>query len=339
VATYEERQTAALANAVAWLEDELRDTRANMSKFAQALEQSQSQVWELTGHLRRVEDAVAALAPQLAVIPDIDGQVRQLKDIISGIHEHGLATGAKLGELTRQVEGTADRERQVLNELSRRLEMVERQAQGAGARFETLDEGSRRAMESITILRQRSDEIARVADALETRLARVVDSSNRTEHEFTRLGNEIDGLHKKDDVIAERVQVYTEMIKRLEGQISLVAADVAVKQDVIEKIELSRVETHRLEERISGVEAAADELRDQDEELLRQITLLEGRQKGFQDRLAGLLSDFAAYRERVNEQFQRLHQVQERLKRRQIEDLERELREMRVQAFRAAEEP
>jgi chromosome segregation ATPase len=215
---------------------------------------------------------------------------------------------------------------------------VERHTQSAGARFETLDEATRRAMESITLLRQRSDETARVVEGLETRLTRTIESSNRTEHEFTRIGGEIDGLHKRDDALAERLQVYTEMIKRLEGQISLIAADVAVKQDVVEKLELYRVETHRVEERVSTLEASTENLHDQDDELLRQVTLLEGRQKGYQDRLNGLLADFAAYRERVNEQFARLHQVQERIKRRQIEDLEREVREMRVHAFRPIEE-
>jgi FtsZ-binding cell division protein ZapB len=128
------------------------------------------------------------------------------------------------------------------------------------------------------------------------------------------------------------------MNKRLEAQLSTVAADVAIKQDMIEKLELHRVETHRVEERVSTLEATTEHLHDQDDELLRQVTLLEGRQKGYQDRLNGLLADFAAYRERVNEQFARLHQVQERIKRRQIEDLERELREMRVHAFRPIEE-
>lgn len=338
MATYEERQTAALANTVAWLEDELRETRASLARLAQALEQSQAQVWELQSHIRRVEDSVAALVPQLAGIPDIDTQVRQLKDVLANVHEHSLGTSVRLTDLARQVEAAAERERQVLNEHSHRLDAVERQTQAAAARFETLDEANRRAMESITLLRQRSDESVRAIEALETRLTRVAEAGSRTEHAFERIGGEIDGLHKRDDALAERLQVYTEMNKRLEAQLSTVAADVAIKQDMIEKLELHRVETHRVEERVSTLEATTEHLHDQDDELLRQVTLLEGRQKGYQDRLNGLLADFAAYRERVNEQFARLHQVQERIKRRQIEDLERELREMRVHAFRPIEE-
>ena len=334
----EERQTAALANRVAWLEDELRDARASMTKLAQALEQSQAQVWELRGHVHHVEDGVAALVPQLAGIPGLDEQLRQLKDVIARVHEQALGTDTRLAELGRQVDSAAERERQALNELAHRLDTVERQTQGTMARFDALDEGIRRGMEAVTLLRQRADEVARTVDGLETRLARVVETGGRTDHEFSRLGGEIDGLRKQDEVLAERIQVYTEMLKRLEGQISLVAADVLVKHDVFEQLDLSRVEIHRLEERVSIIESTADGLHDRDEETTRQVTLLEGRHKGLQERLTGLQSDFAGYRTYVNEQFQRMHQLQERLKRRQMEELERELRELRIHAFRSAED-
>jgi hypothetical protein len=40
----------------------------------------------------------------------------------------------------------------------------------------------------------------------------------------------------------------------------------------------------------------------------------------------------------VAEQFLRLQQTQERIKRRQIEEMEREIREMRIHAFRPVEQ-
>ena len=56
------------------------------------------------------------------------------------------------------------------------------------------------------------------------------------------------------------------------------------------------------------------------------------------DRLAGLQNDLAAHRSAMAEQFQRLHQTQERARRRRIEDLEREIREMRTHAFRPVDD-
>ncbi len=338
MAAPEERQTAALASTVAWLEDELRETRAALAKLAQAFEQTQTQLWELTNRLHRVEDAMGAISPQLAAIPRLDGQLVQLRDQLGAVQEQGVHAMARLAELDRELDAAIERERQARNELTHRLEAVERQARASASRIETVEESVRRALEAVSLARQRTDEIARDVDGLEGRLGRLLEAGNRIEHEQARLAGELDGLHRQDELVLERVQVYAEMVKRLEGQISLVAADVAVKQDVLEKIELARVETHRLEERLAALEAATETLRDQSGEVERAIGLLEGRQKGFQERLTALQADLAAQRTSVNEQFQRLHQLQERLKRRQIEDLERDLREIRIFAFRTAEE-
>jgi chaperonin cofactor prefoldin len=111
-----------------------------------------------------------------------------------------------------------------------------------------------------------------------------------------------------------------------------------VKQDLVERIDLGRVERQRLEERVSVLEAVTADLRESDDDTDRRLSMLDGRDKGFNDRLVGLQSELAHYRTVVTEQFQRLHQSQERMKRRQIEDLEREIREMRIHAFRPVEE-
>ena len=338
MATYEERQSAALSTTVSWLEDELREAKNVIARQQQTIEQLAGQIWELTAGLHRAEDLLVSLPPRLEVLPDYDLQLRQIKDDLAHVHEMSLAHETRLGEISRLQATDAERERMVLDELTRRVEAAERALQATAPRFDALDEASRRAIEAATFVRQRVEEIARAAEGLETRLTRVAETNGRTEHEFARLGSEIEALHRQDATVAERVQIYTEMLKRLESQISLVSSEVAVKQDVLERIELARVELHRLEERISVQEAHAADLRDADEETRRLLTLLDGRDRGMNDRLAGLQGELAAYRTVVAEQFHRLHQAQERARRRQIEDLEREIREMRTHAFRPVDD-
>jgi len=338
VATYDERQSAALSTTVSWLEDELREAKAVMAKQQSTIEQLAGQIWELTSSLHRAEDLLATMPPRLELIPEYEGQLRQVKDDLSRTHEQGLAAEARLGELARLQAADAERERAVLNDLTHRLESTERGLGASGPRFDALDEASRRSMEAVTHVRQRLDEFERTTEGLETRMARLTEAGGRTEQEFARLESEVETLHRQDATLGERLQIYTEMLKRLEGQISLVSAEVAVKQDVLERIDLARVELHRLEERISVQEAHAAELRDADEETRRLVAILDGRDKGMNDRLAGLQNDLAAHRSAMAEQFQRLHQTQERARRRRIEDLEREIREMRTHAFRPVDD-
>jgi chromosome segregation ATPase len=338
MATYEERQAAALSATVAWLEDELRETKTLLVKQQQVLDQLSAQVWELAGALHKVEDVLTALPPRLEVLPEYDARIRELKDDFNRLHEHGLATEFRLNELSRVRQSEAERDRAVLNDLSHRLDSAERSIAQDLPRFDTLEEASRRSMEIAAYVRQRLDELDRQTEGLDGRLTRVVEAGGRTEQEFARLNGEVEALHRQDATLAERVQIYTEMLKRLEAQISLIASDVAVKQDLVERIELSRVERQRLEERVSVLETVVADLREGNDDLDRRLAMLDGRDKGFNDRLVGLQGELAHYRTVVAEQFQRLHQSQERMKRRQIEDLEREIREMRIHAFRPVEE-
>jgi len=338
VATYEERQSAALSTTVAWLEDELREAKGVIARQQQAIEQITGQLWELTDALHRAEDLLATLPPQLEVLPEYDLQLRRLKDEISAVQDRGINLDARLGEATRIQQTESERERAVLNDLAHRMEAAERAIQVNVPRFDVLDESARRSIDATTFVRQRLDDLDRTVEGVDARVARIMESGGRTEQEFARLTGEVDALHRQDATIAERIQIYTDMLKRLEAQISLVSTEVAVKQDVVERIELARVELHRLEERVSVQEAVAAELRESDDGVARQLTMLDGRDRGLYDRLTGLQNDLATYRAVVSEQFHRLHQSQERAKRRQIEDLEREIREMRTHAFRPVDD-
>jgi len=335
--TYEERQSAALSTTVAWLEDELREAKTLLVKQQQALDQFSAQLWEVTTALHRAEDLLGALPPRLEVLPVYDAQIRRLKDDQTGTHEAVLGTEARLGELARLTTTESERARAVLNELIHRVDATERGLQGALPRFDALDESTRRSMDAVTGMRQRVDEVERHSEGLVGRLARVIETGAHTEQEFARLSGEIETLRHQDATLGERVQVYTEMLKRLDAQISILSSQVEVKQDVLERIDLARVELHRLEGRTSVLEALTSELHEADDGATRQIARAEGRDKGYNERLIALQSELAAYRGVVAEQFQRVQQTQERIKRRQIEDLEREIREMRIHAYRPVE--
>jgi hypothetical protein len=103
-------------------------------------------------------------------------------------------------------------------------------------------------------------------------------------------------------------------------------------------MDLLRAELHRLEDRIAGAETQRDLDRQEIEDHQRLISLLDGKDRGFADRQTMLQGELVAYRELVEEQFNRLHLTLDRQKRHQIEELQRELRDLQVNAFRPPEE-
>lgn len=335
----EERESAAaLAATVSWLEDELREAKSQLLRQQQTIDQLGGQLWDVTAALHKAEDLLAALPPRLAALPELDERLRALKDDLAALHEQTLHGAGRVAELGRAQQLDTERDRTVLNDLTRRLETAERGLQGGLPRFEALDEAGRRALELIGQLRQRMEAVERQVEATEARLGRVVDSGGRVEQEFTRLNGEVESLRGQDVTLGERLHVYSGMIKRLEGDLAMLGSEVGIGRDALERIDLNRLEVHRLEERLSLLEATASELRDRGDDAHHQLSLLEGRDKGIADRLTSLQGELAASRAQFADQFGRLHQVQERLKRRQIEDLEREIRELRIHAFRTPDE-
>jgi hypothetical protein len=69
------------------------------------------------------------------------------------------------------------------------------------------------------------------------------------------------------------------------------------------------------------------------------ITLLEGRHSGLGERVAGMRRDIAEVVDHVREEFTKYNQMLEKQRRKQIQGLEQELREMKFHAFRPPEEP
>ena len=89
------------------------------------------------------------------------------------------------------------------------------------------------------------------------------------------------------------------------------------------------VERHRVEETLARLERAIDEQRGLMEQSLHIATSVDGRQKGIIERIDRVVEEEEAFREQVSGQLTRFVRVQERQKRRQIQDLETEIRDMK----------
>ena len=335
---YEQRQQAAVNDVLAWLEDELRETKAQISRLRQDADQTSGRLSELTSGVRAAEDGAKSVTARLDEMPQFAHLIAQVRDTLLVEQEESAADERRLTEGLRIQQIEAERLRQELNGTYRRIELLERAIEGWGGRFERLDEADHHLQEAITLLRQRYDEIDHRQESAEAHAARDTDSLKRYEHDLGRLATEIERLHRQDALAGERSQISAEMTKRLGERIDGLAAEVASQADIFEKLDLLQVELHRIENRLAAAERVDEGQRDQLDDHQRSFGLLEGKDRGFSERLSHLQEDLVSYRAQVAEQFQRLHQSLDRQKRRQLEDLERDLRELKLSAFRPSED-
>lgn len=333
-----DRQNAQLASTLVWLEDNVRENKAQMARVQQQVEQVQTQVWDLTHRLHRSEEIAVALGTQLGVIPRLENEITGLNDKAVRIDDRQVTFEMRLSEVTRQQHVDADHVRASLNELVKRVDGWERLTQNWSSRFDGLEEVTRRAHESAGAVRQRVEEFERFVELVDQRGGRTADALKRVDTEFARLHGEIEALQKQDVLAVERLQVYAEIVKRFDDELAVVAQQTDVRREFNERFELHRTGLRRGEERLASLEAVDEEMQSRLEDHQRELALLEAKDKSFRERVVALQEELAQYRAHVADQFGKVQVLAERQRRRQIEYLEREIRELKVNAYRPSEE-
>jgi len=338
VTTSNERQGQQLAATLAWLEDTVRENKSQIARLGQALEQAQGQVWELTQRLQKAEEAAASLAHELGVAPRLDTELRQMADKVTRLEERSSAIEARVQETVRLMQIEAEHVRAELSELIKRVDAWERPAQTWATRLETFEEMARRGQEATTAVRQRLDEIERYIETTDQRVQRLADVLKRIDSELTLLTSELEALQKQEAAHNDRFQVHTEALRRLEEQLVVVAEQADARREFAEKFELHRTGIRRSEERLNLLEAIADEVRARFDEIGRALALMETREGTTRERLKQLAEEIASFRAHLAEYFGKLTALEERQRRRRIEEIEREIRELKVHAYRPPEE-
>lgn len=335
---YEQRQQAALNDVVAWIEDELREIKAQLSRVGQGADQVAGEITVLVEKVHEAEDQTSAVAARLDDIPRLIAQMAQLRAGVTRAEEVIATLDRRLTEELYPIQLEAERFRQETNNLSHRLGAIERAIEGWSGRFERLEEANRRVQEVTTLLRQQDEEAERRQLDMETRSTRSTEIFKHYEVELSRVVVDVEDLQERIASVDDRNQIYSEALKRLEQLIEALRTELKAQQEVFEKLDLLRAEVRRLEQWAGNVDQVHQEHRIALEDHTRLLTLLDGKDRGFTERLVLLQEDLAALRDAAADQLHRLQQALEHQKRRQLEELQRDLRDLRLAAFRSQED-
>ena len=140
----DKKVTALPPDAVPWLEEEVRQAKALVHKLQQQVEQTTNQAWVLSQGLQKAEDVLAAMSAQLAALPQVQDEVRQLKEQVGRLHERLLASQGRMEETVRQQQTAMERGARGAQRLSAPVEGIEKLTQSYEGRVLAMEEGQRR---------------------------------------------------------------------------------------------------------------------------------------------------------------------------------------------------
>ena len=230
-----------------------------------------------------------------------------------------LVSSRELREALRKMEGIEERLEQLASEASARESKLEQTGQ---------------ALSALADWRQ---EAQRQAEQFGLRLQRLTDVSEEVEGRVLAAAQTIQT--RPLEVIHERLQILGELAHRTEEAIESLRGTQQLGEDVRQEMERRREEQERVEGQVSRLEGAVNNLARQLDEARGEAALLDGRHAGLSERVNLIRRDISEMVDHVREEFTRFNERQERSRRKQIETLEQDLREMKFHSLNPPGEP
>ncbi|MBI2908168.1 MAG: hypothetical protein HYX92_11020 [Chloroflexi bacterium] len=325
----EASETRTISGAVRWLEDEQRQVKAHAAKLQQLVDQLQAQNWDQAERLRLVEEALSGLQGQIARLSRLEDATRQVQETVGHIQTAWGETVEKFAENQRLWQAEIDRERVERGELQKHLDATMDTLDKAGARLQSLEEAIRKHQEPIRVLNQGLAAVVQRAESLEGRAAQSLEQHKRWQNDITRIDKELESFHEQAGIILERVRLLAEQPKRLEEQMAAVLAEEAARRSLEERVELGRSERERLERKEVELEQAVLHYREQLAEHSNLLLHLENRSQSTAGHLNELREQFWDVRQQLSERLSLLCQLEEGQKKRQVAEIEQQIRELK----------
>ncbi|MCH8994366.1 MAG: hypothetical protein IH959_05280 [Chloroflexi bacterium] len=325
----EESRSEVAVEGVGWAQDQLYQLKAQVGQLEQQFDQLQSTATATAEQLRQMEATLREAALGAAQAFRLQEELNQTVALVVQVHDQQAEAKERLDVLTRQRHGDESRDQQDWTDVAKRVEQIERQVEQWHERQAGVDEVGRRFQEGLSLIHQQLQQIEQRLEASEGKGARGLEGANRAEHTLTQQAAAIEDLQREDETLAERTRATAEVARRLETTVSEQLQGMQRLEILAERIELHRAERQRLEDRALRLEEELGELRGRAEQQEQQQGRLSAQEQGLASRLEALQEQVTEQRSVLVEQIRKLTTTQTRTKHRQIQETEREIREMK----------
>lgn len=315
-----------------WLQDQVTQLKTAIVRMQQQNDQVQAATLDVNEKLRDAESRLREMSTKAVGLPAMQDQLRQLSGLMERIQDAEVLIDTKFEMLERVSNEERGRDQAEKNDLYRRIQDLERRSESLAERQSVVDDAARRFQEEVSRSHLLDQSIDQRLEAVESKTGRNLDAVNRMEQANSEIEQAIRVLRRDDDVLAERTRLAHEVAARLETELHAQQEEYRVLPLLAERVELLRAERQRLEDRTSHAEESLEDVRTRMEREEDFTTHVDGRLKAQDARLDHIHSSTLEYRRTLTDQLLKLNQMIERMKRREVEETERQVKELRLQA-------
>jgi chromosome segregation ATPase len=331
-----EAQAQAIGEIITWLEQQVRQSREEQARGTALVEQLRRQLHDMQEQITAAERAIREVEPRFLPFKGVPEKIRELDESGEHIRQAVATNRAEIENALRIMRAEAEYDRQERGEAARRIESATNQIGLILADVSQVQQASAQVGQSLQTVLERQREVEARVEQFGLRLDRSIEVNRDLEERIKRVLTA--DQDDRFEVVFERLQVVGEMVKRNEDTIATVAAERSLRHEVLDEVSVWREEHSRIDGRLNSVEELADKLLAQVDKVHGDVALLEGRHSGLGERVSGIRKDIAEVVDHVRAEFAKYNQMTEKQRRKQIQVLEQELREMKFHAFRPPEE-
>ena len=311
-----------------WLEEELREAKARLHKVEHELDQALKQVWSLEADQRKLAEALSAAAPNPAQASAVKEELRQLRDQVNRVQDRQTALVSRTEELLRQRQSETGRDHQDRSNLAKGFEALAKEVARYESRIQALEEASHRIDEEVAGLRLAGQTVTRDMEELSSRTARALEATVRLEHALGRATGDIEAAAKQDGVLSERLNLLQEQLRRHGELLEKLEAISTFPAEVRELLQRERFEREQLTGRMAALEHMSGELAGRVQEFVQGLARLQQRDQTQSGQLLQMSEELRELAQQTRGQVKRLFQVFLRQRRRQVDALSQEIKEL-----------
>jgi hypothetical protein len=265
-------------------------------------------------------------------LPVMQDQVRQLAGLLDRIQDAEVLIDSKFEQMERVSGDERQRDQAEKNDLYRRVQDLERKAESLTERQASADEAARRYQDEVARSHLNGQSVGQRLEAVEGKAGRMLDQLTRLEQTHSETEAAIRGLRREDDAIAERARVAHDVAARLEQAMHVQVEEARALPLLQERVELLRAERQRVEDRVSRLEEMLNEATVRLERQEETTGALDRRVNAHDQRIELVHTSALDHRRWLSDHMLKLDQMLERMRRRQVEELERDVKDLRVHA-------
>ncbi len=320
-----------------FLEQQIRFGREEQKKAQVEIDMLRRQVYEVSEQLELAERLIRTIEPRFAPFKGVPEKIREVDESTEHIRQAVNSNKAEIDSQLRILRSEADYDREERSDQVRRIDHVASQIGLAVADVAQVQAQTSQLNQVFQTLIERQREVEQKLEQFGLRLDRSIEV-HRDMEERVRTAV-LSDLDERFEVVFERLQLVGEMVRRSEDLVATVANERSMREELLHEMAMWRDQQARTDGRINVFEEIGDRLAGEYEKLHNSIVLLEGRQTGIGERLNVVRKDISEVVDQVREEFAKFNQLLDKQRRKQIQGLEQELREMKFHAFRPPEEP